>query len=156
MQRNVYTALNVLTVGTNGINIIGVVTHLKEMAVTSSGVSWLPTWHAVVILTALCKDICRTVAMVDPSIFFANEEFSPVDGKGFKVNCFTAKYPEWLPSPKKNDVLIMRSIKVCLFTTIHDSRPIVASSSFSPALIITSKNLGLRIPRDLKWSWVQR
>ena len=37
MQRNVYTALNVLTVGTNGINIIGVVTHLKEMAVTSSG-----------------------------------------------------------------------------------------------------------------------
>jgi hypothetical protein len=37
IQRNMYTALDMLTVGTNGINIIGVVTHLKEMTVTSSG-----------------------------------------------------------------------------------------------------------------------
>jgi hypothetical protein len=66
------------------------------------------------ILTALCEELCCSVKIVDPSNFDAEVDFGIVYGKGFTVNCFTAKYPGWLPSPKLNDVLILRSIKVSI------------------------------------------
>jgi hypothetical protein len=69
---------------------------------------------------------------VDPSNFDAETEFGLVDGKGFKVICFTASYAGWLPSPKINDVLILRSIKVSIVSTLL---PLVCSISLSSPVL---------------------
>ena len=39
--------------------------------------------------------------------------------EGFKVNCFTKKYAQWLPQPSLGEVLILRNVKV---RSLADSR----------------------------------
>ncbi|KAF9469263.1 hypothetical protein BDZ94DRAFT_1244088 [Collybia nuda] len=50
-----------------------------------------------------------SLRIVDPSQIII-ESFST--NEGFKINFFTEKYPQWLPCPALNDIVILRNIKI--------------------------------------------
>ena len=56
------------------------------------------------------------IAMVDPTNV-SDDMMSTTEG--FKVNCFTKKYAQWLPQPNLGEVLILRGVKV---RSLADSR----------------------------------
>jgi hypothetical protein len=51
------------------------------------------------------------ITVVDPSNV-SDDMMSRTEG--FKINCFTKKYVQWLPQPKIGEVLILRNVKVCI------------------------------------------
>lgn len=53
----------------------------------------------------------RFVQIVDPSIY----DSSP---SGIKINCFTKHHVEWLPTAEAGDVLVLRSVKVLLISSV--------------------------------------
>ncbi|KAF8798203.1 hypothetical protein BYT27DRAFT_7123725 [Phlegmacium glaucopus] len=52
------------------------------------------------------SDWMRFIHIIDPSHH---------DAKGWKINCFTKKYKEWLPHPEWWHVLVLRNVKVVSF-----------------------------------------
>ncbi|KAF9227780.1 hypothetical protein BS17DRAFT_774296 [Gyrodon lividus] len=85
---DVFTALQDLQNGHSMTNIIGVVTSVNLEKKTRS------------------KEWSRSFIVVDPSNFESN---------GITVICFQKKYLEWLPQVKKDDVVILRKLKISEF-----------------------------------------
>lgn len=48
---------------------------------------------------------CRSFNLVDPSTVDSPRQ-------SIKVNCFQKKYLEWLPQVQKDDIVILRKLKV--------------------------------------------
>lgn len=47
----------------------------------------------------------RSITLVDPSVVDSSRQ-------NIKVNCFQKKYLEWLPQVQKDDIVILRKLKV--------------------------------------------
>ncbi|KAG6896146.1 hypothetical protein C0992_010004 [Termitomyces sp. T32_za158] len=72
-------------------NVIGVVVQVSPPGITRTG-----DWYC-------------NIHLVDPS----NTKIEDLNGfEGFRVNCFTRKYAQWLPHPSPGEVLIMRDLKI--------------------------------------------
>ncbi|TFK42385.1 hypothetical protein BDQ12DRAFT_676116 [Crucibulum laeve] len=91
-----YRALSSLhSLGANVIvNIIGVVNTVSSVTKTRKG------------------ELSCSVTLVDPSNTIVDQIFAP---EGFRVNCFTKKYPQWLPQPVPGNVLIFHNVKLSLY-----------------------------------------
>ncbi|KAG5354094.1 hypothetical protein C0989_009792 [Termitomyces sp. Mn162] len=67
----------------------------------------------VVVQVSHCRtrteEWCCNVQLVDPS---NTEVENLTDAGGFRVNCFSRKYAEWLPYPDLGEILIMRDLKI--------------------------------------------
>ncbi|KAG6884136.1 hypothetical protein C0993_001045 [Termitomyces sp. T159_Od127] len=78
-------------------NVIGVVVQVSPPGITRRG-----DWYC-------------NVQIVDPS----NTQVEDLNGfGGFRVNCFTRKYAQWLPHPSPGEVLIMRDLKISIYNGI--------------------------------------
>jgi len=65
----------------------------------------------------------------------------PVEGLGTRINCFTAKYEGWLPSPKIGDIVTLRGVKVStvpIFTSILSSFSTIVFADAEPVSILQS------------------
>ncbi|KZP21160.1 hypothetical protein FIBSPDRAFT_519794 [Athelia psychrophila] len=58
------------------------------------------------------NDWCTSLTLVDPSILQEDGICGSVEGQGSRINCFTRKYEQWLPSPQVGDVIILRGVKL--------------------------------------------
>lgn len=47
----------------------------------------------------------RSFTLVDPSTVDSSQQ-------SIRVNCFQKKYPEWLPQVRKDDIVILRNLRV--------------------------------------------
>ena len=102
----VYTALKNVQLGQLA-NLIGIVTMISEPSRTKTGgmYHFISIKCGLAILRGGPSDWMRFVHIVDPSNH----------GSGaLKINCFTRKYPEWLPHPEGWHVLILRNVKVSI------------------------------------------
>ena len=100
-----YTALKNIQLGQLA-NLIGIVTMISEPSRTKTGgmYQFISIKCGLAILRGP-SDWMRFVHIVDPSNH----------GSGaLKINCFTRKYPEWLPHPEGWHVLILRNLKVSI------------------------------------------
>jgi hypothetical protein len=66
------------------------------------------------------EDLSCALTLVDPSNLNVNNHSGFVDGLGCQVNCFTAKYEGWLPSPRNGDVLLLRGVKVSILFCLQN------------------------------------
>ncbi|KAF8136492.1 hypothetical protein EV363DRAFT_1319733 [Boletus edulis] len=87
---DVFTALSDLQRGHAMINVIGIVTLVNLEKKTKTN-EW-----------------CRSFTLVDPSIVDSPRQ-------SIRVNCFQKKYLEWLPQVQKDDIVILRKLKVVEF-----------------------------------------
>ncbi|KAG6851308.1 hypothetical protein H0H93_011744 [Arthromyces matolae] len=72
-------------------NVIGVVVQANLTRTTNTG------------------DLSCSFKLVDPS----NTNIQNLSGQeGFRVNCFTQKYEQWLPQPRLGEILILRHLKI--------------------------------------------
>ena len=56
-------------------------------------------------------DWSQSLNLIDPSNFLPSDAIRYRGGVGLSVNLFTRKYPEWLPTPKEGDVILLKTIK---------------------------------------------
>ncbi|KAJ7481233.1 hypothetical protein B0H11DRAFT_2024748 [Mycena galericulata] len=57
----------------------------------------------------------RCIYLVDPTDYGGDSLLPSSSQEGFRVNCFTKNYQEWLPTAKPSDILILRGIKLTEF-----------------------------------------
>jgi hypothetical protein len=67
------------------------------------------------------------INIVDPSN--ASDDMMST-AEGFKINCFTKRYAQWLPQPNIGEVLILRNVKVCFKLVVLPCANIVQVKSF--------------------------
>ncbi|EPQ57875.1 hypothetical protein GLOTRDRAFT_119853 [Gloeophyllum trabeum ATCC 11539] len=77
------------------------------------------------------------ISLIDPSNFEHESGYGFGEKDGFKINCFTQKYQEWLPRPQRGDVVVLRKVKRCIWqgnvtgTGYHDK---LRWAIYSPSL----------------------
>ncbi|KZP21162.1 hypothetical protein FIBSPDRAFT_519873 [Athelia psychrophila] len=89
-----YTHIADIEPGSGSINIMAIVTSIGQ------------------VKRSINNDWCRSLTIVDPSTFDISNN---IRSNGVLLNCFSERYPEWLPSPNVNDVIILRGTKFSTF-----------------------------------------
>ncbi|TFK54610.1 hypothetical protein OE88DRAFT_933707 [Heliocybe sulcata] len=70
-----------------------------------------------VVTSASAPEVKRTgdwmacITVLDPSNADLDSGYGFGDKDGFKINCFSKLYQEWLPRPRQGDVLLLRKVK---------------------------------------------
>ena len=108
-----YRPLNSLASG-DLFNVIGVVTSIRPAGKSSKGgeqYSSFPLVPRRYYSQFLTLDWFRSLTLVDPSNC-GPSDYGFLLGQGFRINCFTSKYEQWLPGPRIGEILIMQGIKV--------------------------------------------
>lgn len=87
------------------INVIGIVTSVNpERRTTTNGWSITHSMYLAWIIPFLLE-WGRSFTLVDPSIVNSPQQ-------NINVNCFQKKYLEWLPQVQRDDIVILRKLKV--------------------------------------------
>lgn len=87
------------------INVIGIVTSVTpEKKTRTNGWSIIHSMYLARVIPFLLE-WGRSFTLVDPSTVDSPQQ-------NIKVNCFQKKYLEWLPQVQRNDIVILRKLKV--------------------------------------------
>lgn len=92
------------------MNLSGIVVDISEPKLTNRNGN-LDNNNNEFLLMIINTEWMRYIHIVEPRSFNDDNLGS---SRGFKVNCFTRRYKEWLPHPNLGEPIILRDVKVML------------------------------------------